>query len=273
MVWFVPPPAGFVPSSVPHQQPQQPIVELREVHFAYGGLVVLEGVNLTIWPGEWLLVVGPNGGGKTTLLKLILGLLQPTAGTVRLFGQEPIKTRHRVGYMPQHLQFDALFPVTVMDIVLMGRLGIGGRGPVGWYSKQDRLAAQQALAEVGLAGLENQSFSALSGGQRQRVLIARAICSGPELLLLDEPTAHVDPQAERQLREILQQLHRRMTIVMVSHDLGVVSPQIGSVACVNRHLVVHPTTDLTGEKIWQLYGDDVRIIRHDHRCSPEGHQP
>jgi zinc transport system ATP-binding protein len=250
-----------------------PIVQLDGVSFAYGEVVVLEGVHLSIWPGEWVLVVGPNGGGKTTLLKLILGLLEPTAGQVRLFGQEPAKTRHRVGYMPQHIQFDSLFPVTVMDIVLMGRLGTAGRRLLGWYTRQDRQAAQEALAEVGLAGLENRPFAALSGGQRQRVLIARALCSRPELLLLDEPTAHVDPQAEGQLMEILQRLHRRMSIVMVSHDLGVVSPQIGSVLCVNRRLVVHPTTELTGEKIRQLYGEDLRMIRHDHRCSPEGHQP
>jgi len=250
-----------------------PIVQLDGVSFAYGEVVVLEGVHLSIWPGEWVLVVGPNGGGKTTLLKLILGLLEPTAGQVRLFGQEPAKTRHRVGYMPQHIQFDSLFPVTVMDIVLMGRLGTAGRRLLGWYTRQDRQAAQEALAEVGLTGLENRPFAALSGGQRQRVLIARALCSRPELLLLDEPTAHVDPQAEGQLMEILQRLHRRMSIVMVSHDLGVVSPQIGSVLCVNRRLVVHPTTELTGEKIRQLYGEDLRMIRHDHRCSPEGHQP
>jgi zinc transport system ATP-binding protein len=264
---------SVAPGPVGTRNLSSPIVQLDGVSFAYGEVVVLEGVHLSIWPGEWVLVVGPNGGGKTTLLKLILGLLEPTAGQVRLFGQEPAKTRHRVGYMPQHIQFDSLFPVTVMDIVLMGRLGTAGRRLLGWYTRQDRQAAQEALAEVGLAGLENRPFAALSGGQRQRVLIARALCSRPELLLLDEPTAHVDPQAEGQLMEILQRLHRRMSIVMVSHDLGVVSPQIGSVLCVNRRLVVHPTTELTGEKIRQLYGEDLRMIRHDHRCSPEGHQP
>jgi len=264
---------SVAPGPVGTRNLSSPIVQLDGVSFAYGEVVVLEGVHLSIWPGEWVLVVGPNGGGKTTLLKLILGLLEPTAGQVRLFGQEPAKTRHRVGYMPQHIQFDSLFPVTVMDIVLMGRLGTPGRRLLGWYTRQDRQAAQEALAEVGLAGLENRPFAALSGGQRQRVLIARALCSRPELLLLDEPTAHVDPQAEGQLMEILQRLHRRMSIVMVSHDLGVVSPQIGSVLCVNRRLVVHPTTELTGEKIRQLYGEDLRMIRHDHRCSPEGHQP
>ena len=264
---------SITPGPMGTQKLSSPIVQLDGVRFAYGEVVVLEEVHLSIWPGEWVLVVGPNGGGKTTLLKLILGLLEPTDGQVRLFGQAPAKSRHRVGYMPQHMQFDSLFPVTVMDIVLMGRLGTPGRRPLGWYGRKDRQAAQEALAEVGLVGLEDRPFAALSGGQRQRVLIARALCSQPELLLLDEPTAHVDPQAEGQLMEILQQLHRRMTIVMVSHDLGVVSPQIGSVLCVNRRLAVHPTTELTGEKIRQLYGDDVRMIRHDHRCSPEGHRP
>lgn len=260
------------PSPVPRRTGDVPIVELRGVSFDYSGLVVLEGVHLSIWPGEWVLVVGPNGGGKTTLLKLMVGLLRPSAGEVRLFGQEPQQTRNRVGYMPQHVQFDSLFPVNVMDIVLMGRLGLGGWGPGGWYTREDRQAAREALAEVGLTGLEDRPFAALSGGQRQRVLIARALCSQPELLLLDEPTAHVDPQAEGQLMEILQRLHRRMTIVMVSHDLGVVSPQIGSVVCVNRSLLVHPTTELTGQKIRELYGEDVRMIRHDYRCHSEGHQ-
>lgn len=272
MLWSVASTKGVSAADGPLEK-QNPIVELRGVSFAYNGLVVLEGVNLAIWPGEWVLVVGPNGGGKTTLLKLILGLLEPTAGEVRLFGQPPSKTRHRVGYMPQHIYFDSLFPVTVMDIVLMGRLGTSGRRLFGWYNHQDRQAARQSLAEVGLSGLEDRPFSALSGGQRQRVLIARALCSQPELLLLDEPTAHVDPQAETQVMEILQQLHRRMTIVMVSHDLGVVAPQIGSVVCVNRRVLIHPTAELTGEKIRQLYGDQVRMIRHDHRCSPEGHSP
>jgi zinc transport system ATP-binding protein len=254
-------------------RPEPPVVELRGVSFAYNGAPVLEEVDLSIDSREWVCLVGPNGGGKTTLLKLILGLLEPTSGEVRLFGQTPDRGRLRVGYMPQHLRFDPQFPMTVMDIVLMGRLGGRGLGGLlGWYGADDRRVALEALAEVGMESQARRAFADLSGGQRQRVLVARALACRPELLLLDEPTASVDARGEAQLLEILVELNKRMTVVMVSHDLGFVLGMVRSVVCVNRRVVVHPTSEVTGEMIRDIYGGDVRLIRHDHRCSRQGHE-
>ena len=242
----------------------EPVIQLRDVSFAYDGAPVLQDVNLTIAERESVCIVGPNGGGKTTLLKLVLGLLKPDAGEVRVFGRAPRRARLHVGYMPQHVQHDPQFPVSVMDIVLMGRLGQGGLcGLLGWYARTDRHAAAQALAELGMEQFARRPYAALSGGERQRVLIARALCCQPDLLLLDEPTANVDTAVEARLVEILQKLNQRMTIVMVSHDLGFVADMVQRVVCVNRQVVVHPTSELTGEMIQDIYDGRVRIVRHD----------
>jgi zinc transport system ATP-binding protein len=248
-----------------------PAIELRDVSFAYNGLPVLQDVNLTVHSCESVCIVGPNGGGKTTLLKLMLGLLEPSRGTVRIFGQPPRAVRLRMGYTPQYVQHDPQFPATVMDIVLMGRLGRPGlRGLFGWYGGDDRRAAREALQQVGMENLARRPFSALSGGQRQRVLIARALCCHPELLLLDEPTANIDTLVEARLFDILREINQRMTVVVVSHDLGFVSNLVQSVVCVNRQVVVHPTSQLTGELIKEIYGGEVRVVRHgDIVCQRE----
>ncbi len=244
-------------------------VRLEGVWFGYGRVPVLEDVTLSVAPRETVCLVGPNGGGKTTLLKLILGLLKPERGRVEVFGRPPHHARLRIGYMPQHLRFDPLFPVTALDIVLMGRLGRPGlRGRLGWYGRGDRAAAWEALETVGMRRRGQRLFAALSGGERQRVLIARALCSEPELLLLDEPTANVDPRFEAQLFDIVKKLNRRMTIVLVSHDLGVVSKWVQTVVCVNRRVVVHPTARLTGELLQEIYEGEVRAVRHGDVLSP-----
>ncbi|MGB4000491.1 MAG: metal ABC transporter ATP-binding protein [Desulfomonilia bacterium] len=239
----------------------EPVVELKHVSFAYHGTPVLEDVNLTVEHRDFLSVVGPNGGGKTTILKLILGLIKPAAGTVRLFGASPEKTRHRIGYMPQYTSLDPLFPVSVLDVVLMGRLG---KGMNLWgYSKSDRRCAEEALEKVEMAHLRERPFFQLSGGQFQRVLLARALVSDPDLLLLDEPTSNVDAAIETGLYELLHRLNEKLTIILVTHDLGFVSHYVDKVACVNRRLLTHPTCEITGEMISAVYGSHVHMIRHD----------
>ena len=238
-----------------------PVIELKQVSFSYDGTPVLEDVNLTVEKYDFLSIVGPNGGGKTTLLKLILGLLKPVSGTVRVFGQNPVKARPRIGYMPQYSSLDPLFPVTVMDVVLMGRLGNGKL--LGPYKGMDKKAAEKALQELEIYKMKNRPFSALSGGQRQRVLLARALVSDPELLLLDEPTANVDAVVENELFDHLNQLNKKITIALVTHDLGFVSSYVKRVACVSRRVVVHPTSEITGEMSNEIYGCDVQMVRHD----------
>ena len=245
-----------------------PVIELNEVSFAFDTNFILEQVNLKIEPGEMVGIVGPNGGGKTTLLRLMLGLLKPNKGNIKVFGKSPAEISHRIGYVPQHKQFDFQFPVSVRDVVLMGRSasGFGGR-----YTRQDKVSARESLADVGLTDMGKQSFAELSGGQRQRVLIARALAPSAELLFFDEPTANVDSFAEKQLYELLRKLNEKLTILIVSHDVGFVSKYVNSVVCVNRSVVIHPTSELDGNAIQAMYGREVAMVRHDHRCSEKGH--
>ena len=240
---------------------------LKNISFAYKQRNVLENVDLVIKKGEFASIVGPNGGGKTTLLKLILGLIKPDKGVIRVFGKSPDKVRQQMGYMPQYAHLDMDFPATVMDVVLMGRLAKSNL----WFSKKDKVEVLTAIDEVGMTAFVNTEFNELSGGQKQRILIARALCSSPDLLLLDEPTANVDHQTEENLFSILQKLNTKMTILLVSHDLGFVSKYVKSVICVNRQVVIHPTTLINGAMIKDIYHGDLKMVRHDHRCSKEGH--
>lgn len=242
-------------------------ISFDHVTFGYGATPVVRDVTLDIAAGELVCLIGPNGGGKTTLLRLVLGLLKPQAGSVTVLGTSPEAARPRLGYVPQYSHFDAKFPVSVMDVVLMGRLAGRWAGP---FRGADRAAAREALEEVQLADLATRSFAALSGGQRQRVLIARALAGRPDVLLLDEPTSNVDALAEQKLYDLLTQLNRRLTVVLVSHDLGVVSQLVSSVVCVNQQVHLHPTSALTGELVRTMYGAEVTLVRHDH-CHAAGH--
>jgi zinc transport system ATP-binding protein len=245
-----------------------PVVEVGDLSFSYDGVTVLKDVRFILQPRDFVGVVGPNGGGKTTLLKLLLGLLKPSRGTVRVYGQPPGRVRHRIGYVPQHFLYDANFPVLVRDVVLMGRLGRGlGLGP---FRRSDKEAASTALGEVGLSELERRPFANLSGGQRQRVLIARALVSEPGLLLLDEPTANIDLAVEKALSGLLRELNERMTILMVTHDVTFVAEAVEKVICVNRTVAQHPTDAVCGDLMRELYGGEIRMVRHDHSVRGRG---
>lgn len=246
------------------QTTSTPVISISGLDFRFdNGPRVLEDVNLEVSEGDFASVIGPNGGGKTTLVKLIVGLLAPTTGDIRIFGLPPAKARTRIGYMPQHAMMDPRFPVRALDVVLMGRLR--PRPRIGGYSQVDRVAAEDSLAKVGLADQGARPFSDLSGGQRQRVLLARALVTEPDLLLLDEPAANLDQKVERDFFDLLEELNRRLTIVLVSHDLGFVAGFVRTVICVHRRVDVHPTSELDGRRVSEIYGGDVRMVLHDHR--------
>ncbi len=245
-----------------------PAVQISDLSFSYTQRYVLTDVNLTVDANDTLCIVGPNGGGKTTLIKLILGLLTPDKGSISIFGRNPRDAHMDFGYVPQYADYDSQFPISVRDVVCMGRLG---QAKAVRFSKEDKQAAMEALQEVTLADKANTPFATLSGGQRQRVLIARAIASAGRILILDEPTANIDHEAEEHFFDLLRRLTDRMTILMVTHEVGFASTFFKRIACVNNSVVIHPTSELTGELIQNMYGGDLRMIRHDHKCSSKGH--
>jgi len=245
-----------------------PAIRLEKVSFAYNGELVLREAELSVMPLDFVVVVGPNGGGKTTMLKLVMGRLRPNSGSVRIFGQSPDRVRSRLGYLPQHPLLDDAFPITAREVVLTGRLG---RRWTARYSAADQAAAEQALAAVDLADLDRRSFATLSGGQRQRVLIARALAGEPDLLVLDEPTVALDPQAESEFYRLLHRLNEKLTILMVSHDLNFVSSFVKTVVCVNRRVVVHPTGEIPADMAGDVLTPGMRMILHDRlRHNGEG---
>ncbi len=239
----------------------RPIIEVKDVWFYFNGAPVLQDVSLTVHGGDFVALLGPNGGGKTTLLKLMLGLLKPERGTIRVFGEPPRESSHRIGYMPQHLHFNQNFPISVLDVVLMGRLRPGR----GWsrYTQKDKIAAQQALERVEMGEFTERRVGELSGGQQQRVFIARALVDEPEVLFLDEPTASVDTKHQTDLFDILKELNETVTIIVVSHDIGIVSSHVKSVACVNQQVFHHDHAEISEEMIELAYQCcPVDIVAH-----------
>jgi zinc transport system ATP-binding protein len=244
------------------------VIEVDRVSFGYPpdqlSRPVLQDVSLTVAPDDFIGIIGPNGGGKTTLLRIILGLLRPQRGSVRVLGRSPVHVRRRIGYVPQHARVDTSAPASVLDVVLMGRLGRSGWGCR--YPRSDCAAAMAALEQTGMAPLAQRPLGSLSGGQRQRVLIARALASDARVLLFDEPTAGVDSLMERGLTDLLHQLNDRLPIVMVSHDVSFVSTHLKRVACLNRSLAVHRAEDVSDELMAEMYHGSVRMMRHAEAC-------
>lgn len=238
------------------------VISIRNLSFAYGGTPALEAIQLDVAQGDFVGIVGPNGGGKSTLLKLMLGLLQPDSGELLVFGDSPRRRVERIGYVPQYANFAKDFPISVWETVLLGRLT--PRRWFGGHSQKDKQHAEQALRETEIWELRDRPIAALSGGQLQRVLIARALASQPDILLLDEPTASVDVRAEKTIFELLRHLNQRMTIIVVSHDVGFISDYVNRVACLNRKLVCHAVDQLDPHELEHLYGKHVHQLTHSH---------
>lgn len=236
------------------------VVELKDVCFSYTNVSVLESINITIKEKDFLSIIGPNGGGKTTILKVILGLLEPNKGTVYVFNTSAKKARKHIGYLPQHISFDFDFPISVQEIVLMGRLGKRGIGRK--FTETDVSVCTQALEKVGMQKYKNSELEKLSGGQRQRVFIARALSTEPRLLLLDEPVSSVDTQWQQAFYELLHDLNKEITIVLVTHDISVVSTYIDKIACLNKKLYYHGSKKEGMHKISEMYECPVQLITH-----------
>ena len=237
-----------------------PVIEIRDLWFSFNSQIVLKEVNLNIYQKDFLGVIGPNGGGKTTLLKLMLGLLEADRGSILVFGRPPKQSAHRIGYVPQNIGFNKSFPILALDVVLMGRLKIGrGRSRL---SKQDRSLAQKALEQVGMWEHRSCRIEELSGGQQQKVFIARSLVTKPEILFLDEPTSSVDTKGQTDLYALLRDFNETVTIVMASHDLMVLSSHIKSVACVNQNVEFHEAGEITREMIEMAYHCPVELIAH-----------
>jgi zinc transport system ATP-binding protein len=237
-----------------------PAAVLDRVTFSYsGGIPALSAVSLEVPRLDYLAVIGPNGGGKTTLLKLLLGLLQPCSGTVRVLGGSPESARSRVGYVPQVTSVDKDFPASVLDVVLMGRLGRDRL--LRPHPPSSREEAEQKLAGLDMAHLARKPLGSLSGGQRQRVLIARALMGGPELILLDEPVASVDQASQHIFYSLMEKLNETCTIVFVTHDIGALAGQVKTVACLNVELVSHGA-DLSTDAVAAAWSCHVDLISH-----------
>ncbi|PID49800.1 MAG: ABC transporter [Proteobacteria bacterium] len=240
----------------------QDVIAVNNVSFAYGLVPILHNVNLRVQAGEFLGIVGPNAGGKSTLLKLLLGLLQPQSGTVRILGKHPVQSCTQIGYVPQYPGFARNFPISVKQVVLQGRLKGMRLGRA--YQAEDYAAAEAAMREVEAEDLAERSIGALSGGQLQRVLLARALVGDPQILILDEPTANIDMRLENDIFDHLRELNQRMTILVVSHDIAFISNYVNRIACLNRTLICHQTNAIDGQMIQDLYGENVRMVAHTH---------
>lgn len=251
------------------KKPSNAVVSIRGVNVRLNNRSILEDVNLELQYRDFLGLIGPNGGGKSTLLKVIMGLIVPQQGSVSIFGQDPCSARGQVGYLPQKSLFDHQFPVTAFDVVLMGRYGRVGL--LKRYGRTDRDAARRALEAVDMQDKAEREIGALSGGEQQRIFVARALVSEPRLLLLDEPTSGVDSSQQREFYEMLCRLNQHMTIIMVSHDLTAVSRYVKKIACLNRKLYYHGSKELSTDDLESAYGCPVDMIAHGmpHRVLKE----
>lgn len=239
------------------------ILEFKDVCFGYSATETLHNISFKVQKGDFIAVVGPNGGGKTTLIKLALGLVHPQRGHILLLDKPPCETRKNAGYVPQLFMFDQTFPVQVRDIVRMGRIDCLR---FGFYRKKDDMEVDRALTEAEALDLKNRQFSELSGGERQRVLLAQALVSRPEILLLDEPTANVDATVEKRLYKLFKKLNEKVTVFLVSHNLNIVTKHANKILCVNKTAAIHSTQDLSKSHAGFLFVNDMTVFTHSNTC-------
>ncbi|OFY57285.1 MAG: zinc ABC transporter ATP-binding protein [Bacteroidetes bacterium RBG_19FT_COMBO_42_10] len=233
------------------------LFEMNSVSVSYGTGFALRDVSFRVSESDFIGVIGPNGGGKTTLLKVILGLIKPVSGKI-VFSND-LASGNSIGYLPQISTGDITYPVTVTDVILSGMMI--RKKIISRMSKKDKKRAAEVIDELGLSALAHSSLNELSGGQLQRVFLGRAIIGNPKLLLLDEPGNFVDSNFENDFYEKLRDLNRRMAILMVSHDIGMISSYVKSYACVNMGLHYHPSSEITSEQLL-AYGCPIQLITH-----------
>ncbi|MCP5107175.1 MAG: ABC transporter ATP-binding protein [bacterium] len=248
------------------------ILRLEDISAGYNGNIILEDVNLSVYREDFLGVVGANGSGKTTLLRVILGLLSPIRGKVRFFGEDAGHAKKYIGYMPQVADFDKKFPITVKNVVISGLAGKVGlfRG----FSRKDKTRSKEIMEQMGVFHLRNRAVGELSGGQMQRVFLARALVSSPRLLVLDEPNTFVDKSFEKSFYEILKELNKEMAIILVSHDLGIISSYVKTIACVCRFVHYHDSNEIT-QAVLDSYNCPIDLITHGelpHRVLKSHHE-
>lgn len=236
------------------------ILSLHNIAAAYDNKTVLHDVDLNIYEHDFLGIIGPNGGGKTTLIKVILGLLKPTAGFIQFFQNEKPVNSLTMGYLPQYSNIDKKFPICVEEVVLSGlslKKSLAGR-----FTPQHKEKARQTIVRMGLEGLEKRPIGQLSGGQLQRALLGRAVISDPDLLILDEPSTYIDKQFEARLYELLTEINKECAIILVSHDIGTVLQNVKSIACVNETLDYHPDAGITSEWLEKNFHCPIEVLGH-----------
>ncbi|SHO81615.1 Zinc ABC transporter, ATP-binding protein ZnuC [hydrothermal vent metagenome] len=241
------------------------ILEIKNLSFAYEKDIVLEDINLSINEKDFLAIIGPNGGGKSTLLKLILGLNSSRSGTIKIFNEKPSKNIENIGYVPQNTNINTAFPIRVIDVVLMGYsktkfLNFG-------YSKKEKNIALDSLDKVGMKKYSNCKIGSLSGGERQRVMIARALSSNPKILILDEPTANIDVNGQKKIYELLKNLNKNITIIVVSHDISIILGYASKVAHINKSLTFHKLNNNSNIKTDDKHFCEVEMLEMLGSCS------
>jgi len=248
---------------------QREVISVQHLWATYDGEPVLEDINLSVRELDFIGLIGPNGGGKTTLLKVLLGLLPPMRGELRIMGQSAKEGRRTIGYVPQTVEFDRDFPISVWDVARMGRLG--KRHLLQRYTPEDDEIVAEALRSMEMLDLRDRPIGELSGGQRQRVYIARALATEPRILLLDEPMASVDPHVSANIYELLSKLNEHITILLVSHDMSAISSHVKTVGCLNRRLFYHGGKQITPDMLEAAYRCPIDLIAHGvpHRVFPE----